>query len=268
MTLRQQVLRTLVVLMVFYFVICLFVFFIQEQMIFVPQKLPASYKYKFQENFEEVWVETDHVRLNGLHFKADSARGLIFYLHGNAGALDSWGTLAPTYLDMNFDVFFLDYRGYGKSEGSIESENQFLQDIQLAYNQLKQKYDERRIVVLGYSIGTGPAAWLASQNKPGLLVLQAPYYSLTDLKNSQFPYFPDFILKYKFETNRFLQNVDSQVLIFHGTNDKVINYNSSERLKAFLKPDDHLVALEGLGHEGYTKNIQYRQMLEAYLESR
>jgi pimeloyl-ACP methyl ester carboxylesterase len=92
---------------------------------------------------------------------------LIFYLHGNAGSLNTWGEVAKRYTELKYDVFMLDYRGYGKSEGSIHSQKQFHEDIQMAYDEMKKTYKESNIVVLGYSIGTGPAAKLASLNHPG-----------------------------------------------------------------------------------------------------
>ena len=73
----------------------------------------------------------DNTLLNGLLFKTDNSKGVIFYLHGNAGSLNSWGEVAKAYTDLNYDVFMIDYRGYGKSEGSISSQGQFFQDMQL-----------------------------------------------------------------------------------------------------------------------------------------
>jgi uncharacterized protein len=74
--------------------------------------------------------------LNGLLFKADSSKGVIFYLHGNAGNIGSWGNVATTYTKLNYDVFIIDYRGYGKSEGKINGQEQLFNDNEAAYNAL------------------------------------------------------------------------------------------------------------------------------------
>ncbi|HEX8675781.1 MAG TPA: alpha/beta fold hydrolase, partial [Segetibacter sp.] len=104
-------------------------------MIFFPEKLDKDFKFRFYHNFEEISVKThDNISLNGLLFRADSSKGVIFYLHGNAGSLNSWGEVAPTYTGLKYDVFMLDYRGYGKSEGKIYSEKQLYQDTQIAYD--------------------------------------------------------------------------------------------------------------------------------------
>ena len=125
--------------------VCGVLYFVQEKLIFFPEKLEKEYKFGFNETFEELNFKTgDNVLLNGILFKADTSKGLIFYLHGNAGSLKSWGEIARTYTDLNYDLFMLDYRGYGKSEGAISSQDQLFRDIQTVYDNLKTKYDENK----------------------------------------------------------------------------------------------------------------------------
>jgi uncharacterized protein len=198
-------------------------------------------------------------------FKSDSSKGLIFYLHGNAGSLSSWGDVAKTYTDLNYDVFMLDYRGYGKSEGSINSQGQLYQDIQIAYDEMRSKYGEDKIIVLGYSIGTGLATKIASTNNPKLLILQAPYYSLTDMMKHSFPIIPTFILKYKFETKEYIKECKMPIVVFHGNQDEVIYYGSSLKLKGKFKKQDTLITLNGQGHNGMTENPDYKIEIQKIL---
>ncbi len=230
----------------------------QEKLIFFPQKLDKNYQFSFDQKFEEINIRTiDGISLNGLLFKADSSKGLIFYLHGNAGSLSSWGEVARTYTDLNYDVFILDYRGYGKSEGSISGQGQLFQDMQTVYDELANKYNEDSIIVLGYSIGAGLASKIASTNKPKLLILQAPFYSLTDMMRHTFPIIPTFILKYKLKTNEFIKNCKMPIVIFHGNQDEVIYYGSSLKLKELFKEKDTLITLNGQGHNGMSDNRDY-----------
>lgn len=249
-----------------YLLICGLLYLFQERLIFFPEKLDSNFKFSFDDEFEELSIKTgDGKLLNGLLFKIPEPKGLIFYLHGNAGSLDSWGTVAKTYTDLNYDVFILDYRGYGKSEDSISGQNQLFEDVQRAYDELKQKYEEKDIVVLGYSVGTGPAAKLASTNNPRLLILQTPYYSLADLVKRMFPLIPTAILKYKFETNSYLKEVAMPVVIFHGDRDEVIYYGSSVKLKNELGEKVKLITLPSQGHNGVTDNPEYRRELKKVL---
>ena len=250
-----------------YIVIVGLLYFFQEKLIFFPEKLVKNYKFEFGQKFEEQNIKTsDGKLLNGLLFKSDSSRGLIFYLHGNAGSLSSWGKVAKIYTDLNYDVFIIDYRGYGKSEGQISGETQIFEDNQIAYNELKKYYNEDKIIVLGYSIGTGLAAKLASTNKPKLLILQAPYYNLTDMMKHSYSFVPTFILKYKFATNEYLKNCKMPVVIFHGDQDFVIYYGSSLKLKEEFKRGDTLITLNEQGHNGMTDNPDYQIQLERLLK--
>ncbi|MEP6751086.1 MAG: alpha/beta fold hydrolase [Bacteroidota bacterium] len=257
------------VIFIFYIFLCVILYFIQERLIFFPQKLSLNYTFHFDQKFEELFFKTeDNISLHGILFKADSSKGLIVYLHGNAGSLQSWGQIAKTYTDLQYDLFMLDYRGYGKSEGSISNEKQFYNDVQLVYDNLKRKYDEDKIVVLGYSIGTGAATKLASINHPRLLILQAPYFSLTDMMNHTFHIIPAFILQYKFETNAFLPACKMPVVIFHGNNDEVIYYGFSLKLKKLFKSSDSLITLEGQGHNGMSGNPDYLAALPNVLNNK
>jgi alpha-beta hydrolase superfamily lysophospholipase len=237
-------------------------YFFQEKLIFFPDKLNESYQFSFNQSFEEVNIKTrDNKQLNGLLFIAERAKGLVFYLHGNAGALNSWGEVAKRYTSLNYDVFILDYRGFGKSEGTINSQAQLFEDVQTAYDEMKKKYREETIVVLGYSIGTGPATKLASVNSLKLLILQSPYYSLTDMMRHTYPIIPTFLLKYKFRTNEYIKDCKMPVVIFHGNRDEVIYYGSSLKLKTQMKPQDTLITLNGQGHNGMTDNPEYIRAL-------
>ncbi|HMF73464.1 MAG TPA: alpha/beta fold hydrolase [Flavitalea sp.] len=249
-----------------YIIICLLLYFFQEKLIFFPQKLDKGYKFDFGQKFEEIEIKTnDNKLLSGILFKANNSKGVIFYLHGNAGSISSWGKVSKTYTDLNYDVFILDYRGYGKSEGSIDGQSQFFQDIQIVYDELGKKYKEDRIVVLGYSIGTGLAAKVASTNNPRLLILQAPYYSLADMMRHTYPIIPTFILKYKFETNNYIKDCKMPIVIFHGDHDEVIYYGSSIKLREEFRKQDTLITLVGQGHNGMTDNSDYKIEIQKVL---
>ncbi|MGH2566104.1 MAG: alpha/beta hydrolase, partial [Ginsengibacter sp.] len=238
-----------------------------DKEIFPGAPLSDNYQFHFSIPFEEKFIKTrDGINLNALLFKSDSSKGVIFYLHGNGDALDKWGGAAKTYTALHYDIFMLDYRGYGKSEGTINSEKQVYDDVQDAYNFLMQSYPENNIIILGYSIGTAPAAMLASNNHPEKLILQAPYYSMTDLMQNLEPSIDTTIISYKFNTYQFLQKVSAPVIIFHGDSDELIYYGSSEKLKAFFKPGDELITLKGAGHSNMSKNKDYVEALKKILQ--
>lgn len=264
---KKVILFVISFLMMLYMGILGYLFLFQEKLIFFPQKLEKNYQFNFAQNYQEINIRTyDQKMLNGILFKADSSKGLIFYLHGNAGSLSSWGKVAKTYTDLDYDVFMLDYRGFGKSEGTIVSVKQLFTDIQTAYDEMRKRYEQSKIIVLGYSMGTGLAANLAANNQPKLLILLAPYFSLTDMMKYRYPLLPDFILRYKIETSQYIQACKMPIVIFHGDQDHVIYYGSSLKLKKLFKKQDVLITLMGKGHDGMTNNLDYKRELSKVLQ--
>lgn len=256
---KKILLKVVVILSVLYALFCGGFYLFQERLIFYPQKLDKDYHFNFKGNFEELNIKTqDGLRLNSLLFKADSTKGVILFLHGNAGALDTWGGLAPFYTEQNYDILFVDYRGFGKSEEKIENQAQLFNDMQTVYDTMKLKYGEDRITIIGYSIGTGPAAYLASKNKPQRLILIAPYYSLTSIVKSICPIVPEFLIKYKLETYKYITDCSMPVTIFHGKEDEVIDYENSVRLGKLLNAKDNLILIDSTGHNDILDNEIYK----------
>jgi esterase/lipase len=138
-------------------------------------------------------------------------------------------------------------------------------DMQTVYDDLKTKFDESKIIVLGYSLGTGMATKIASENHPKMLILQAPFYSLSDLVKHIYPFIPAFILKYKFHTNKYIQHCNMPIVIFHGKQDEIIYYESAVKLKALIKKTDTLIILDGLGHNGMSSDPRYLNEMKKIL---
>lgn len=264
---QKTFLWLIVLLLFFYLGIGAWYYFSQEKMIFKSVKLPASHFYAFDQNFEERYIAmSDGIKLNGVLFKADSSKGLILWFPGGRGVLDSLGKNAHYYTDLHYDIFMLNFRSYGKSEGTITSEAQFLQDLQAVFDYFKKEYGEQRIVIHGYSFGSGPAAQLASKNHPKMLMLLAPYYSYDEMIQKSVPYLPISLFKYKFNTAEGVKNTSSPIVIIHGQDDKKINVEASLRMKPFLKPTDELIILENQPHERFIKNPIYLKELKRVLD--
>ena len=102
---KKQILKILKIVVITYIIICGLLYFFQEKLIFFPEKLSKEYKFDFNRNFEEINIKTkDNITLNGVLFKSDSSKGLIFYLHGNAGSLRSWGEVSETYTKLHLGI--------------------------------------------------------------------------------------------------------------------------------------------------------------------
>ena len=222
----------------------------QERLIFPASTLAADYRFAFDQPFEEVRIPVPGASLDALHFTQSAPRGLVFFLHGNGGDLSTWTTGIDFYRRVNFDLFIIDYRGYGKSTGRIESEAQLHADVRAAWDAIAPRYQSRNlpIVIYGRSLGTGLAAYLARDVNPALLTLVTPYTSLAAAAARAFPLAPEWILKYPLRTDTVIGEVKAPVLLVHGTRDELLPLSDSEQLRALARSPAALLVVDGAGH--------------------
>ena len=255
------------ILITLYLAVILLFFFFQEKVLFAPTKLESNYEFNYSEEFEELsFVLDDGITLNALHFKADSSKGLVYYLHGNGGALDTWGRAAIPFTKNEYDCLILDYRGYGKSEGKIKSQKRFLKDVNSVYQDLLKLYTEDNIIVVGSSIGTCPAAYVAANNQPSKLILKAPYNNMNYMRKLYYSWLPKFGLRYPLQTDEFVSKTKTSITIFHGDNDLLIPFECSKELEKLFDGDDELIMLKGQGHGGMSVHPDYISNIKRILD--
>lgn len=256
----------LIVGLLLYILVGTTVYFLQEKLIFHPEKLVKEHAFDFDADFDEIWLEVaPAIALHALHFKAENSKGLVFYVHGNAGSLQDWGHLYQLYTDLGYDLLMFDYRGFGKSDGQIFSEEQFYEDVQKMYDYAKTLYTEPQIIVQSFSIGSAAAARLVSQNKPRKLIMKAPYYSLTKLVKSKYFFLPGILLKYTFSTASYLRNVSCPVYLFHGTIDELIPHSHSVSLKKSI-PELHYIEVDDCLHNDIPYTQIYQEKMKLLLD--
>lgn len=237
----------------------LFIGCTQESLLFFPETLQKDYRFAFSEPFEELEIPVEGATLNALRFKArhrggnsQSARGVVLYLHGNAGSLRSWGGVAGDFTSRGYDILIPDYRGFGKSTGKIVSERQLFDDGLAAYRTLTKTWPAERIVVYGRSIGTGVATFIAQSEKPGMVILESPFLSMTDLAAHHYPFLPRpliaWFLRYPLNNDRRIGEIACPVYLFHGTHDEIIPFDHSTKLEKLIRSPHRLIRIEGGGH--------------------
>lgn len=247
-----------------YVLACIGTYLFQDRIIFDPHALPDD--YDFQTGLEvEIKVE-ENISLNAIWIKEPPSKGVILYLHGNRGSIRRCLRQTRGMSGNGYDIFMPDYRGFGKSDGRIQSEQDLYHDAQKVYDFLKQHYREDQIIIIGYSLGTGMATRLAADNVPQQVVLVAPYYSMIDLKNQWLPFIPDFLLKYPLRNNDLIPKIKTPITLFHGTEDELIPFVSSEKIQALNSPLATLIPLEGEGHRGALFHDQFRQKLQQIIQ--
>ncbi len=241
----------------------------QERLIFLPGKLPAEHRFDFGADVHEAWVAVPGApgaRLHALHLRNREPRGVVFFLHGNAGNLDSWFSNADFYRRLNLDLFMLDYRGYGKSSGRIESQAQLEADVRAAWTSIAPSYAGKQRVFIGRSLGSALAAGLAADVQPELTVLISPYESMAALAAEHYRWVPQAVLRYPLRTDLALARVKSPLLFLHGAQDTLIAPAHSQRM-LLVAPQAERVLIEGAGHNDLQQFPAYLDALAARLSA-
>jgi pimeloyl-ACP methyl ester carboxylesterase len=177
-----------------------------------------------------------------------SDKGLILYFHGNAGNLARWGAIYSDFESFGYDMFIMDYRGFGKSRG--KKSNRLLHgDAFMVYEKMSRYYEGKTIIIYGRSIGSGFACELAARANPKFLFLETPFSSISDLFYTYYPFLPRwFVFHYRFDNKKKVEQVAGPVYVFHGTRDWIIPLRCAELLKVHLKPKDRFTVIPGAGH--------------------
>ena len=233
----------------------------QESLIFVGTKLPADHEFEFDLPYRELTIDVDGAALNALHFLQPDPRGLVFFLHGNGGNLRSWTTGADYYQRVNYDMFMLDYRGYGKSTGEIVSEKQLHADVRVAWDTIAPEYAGKPIVLYGRSLGAALAVRLATEVEPDLVILVSPFSSMLAMASAQYPIVPTALVRYPLRSDEIIANVQAPIVFVHGDRDTFIPIDHSIELRELATSATSLLTIEGADHYDIHRYSSYLEGL-------
>jgi hypothetical protein len=238
----------------------------QERLIFFPEPLPAAHRFDFGPDVLEHAIEVPGgARLSVLQLRLPRPKGVVFFLHGNAGNLQSWFVNADFYRAAGYELVMPDYRGYGKSSGRIESEAQLRADVRAVWEALAPRYAGLKRVILGRSLGTALAAGLAAELQPELTVLVSPYRSMGAMLREHYPFVPPALLRYPLDTGADLARLQGPVLLLHGEHDSLIPLAHSEALLTRVRQGS-LHRIDGAGHNDVHQFEAYRRVLRRALD--
>jgi alpha-beta hydrolase superfamily lysophospholipase len=261
---------TLFLIIGIYIAISLALYYVQDYMLFKPEKLPKDFQFDYEnQQTKEYNLETrDGAIINGLRFfPKDESKGVVLYLKGNSKSIKGWGKFAVDFTRHGYNVLMVDYRGFGKSTGK-RSQKALKRDLQKVYDKIKERTSEDRIILYGRSLGSGFATKLASLNNPKMLILDAPYYSLTKVAARYVPFMPlSILLKYPLPTYKWLKYVQCPIHIIHGTHDKLIPYKSSVKLAQINPKLTKIHTVIGGGHKNLNNFESYHKMLDEIINS-
>jgi pimeloyl-ACP methyl ester carboxylesterase len=188
----------------------------------------------------------DGVKIAGRLWGNPKAKYTMLYLHGNYEDLGSLDNYIPQFVAQGYAVFAIDYRRYGLSGGEPSEANLYA-DTLLAYDYLRTKLGvpADRIVIFGYSLGSGPAVELALQKPAAGLVLQGAFVSAYRVM-TRVSVFPGD----KFVNLAKMPRLQLPVMVIHGTSDNTVPFWHGEKLYAAILARKQKLFVEGGPHAG------------------
>lgn len=239
-----------------------------ERIVFQPKKLAEDYQFEFNRPFVEVDLRSDTIgpKLHALHFPVpDTANGIVLYFHGNADNLQRWGQYTEDFTRHGYEVLAIDYPGYGKSGGTA-SEAALYESAARSFAWASVRFTPEQIIIYGRSLGSGPAAWLASRQDVQQLILETPFPSIPTLfrmraSRALVPFMP----RVQFPVADYIRLLPYPVSIFQGTHDWVVPYRVASQLKPLLKSGDRWIVIEGGSHKNLRQYPYYQEQLAALL---
>ncbi len=191
----------------------------------------------------------DGLSLRSWQSKGDPEKKTFIFFHGNAGnAADRMPTM-EILLQAGHSVVLAEYRGYGGNPGK-PSEDKLIMDARLLMDEIiKQGVNEQDIILMGRSLGTGVATFLATEYDVAALVLISAFSSLPEVAAEYYPFFPvSLLMRDRFNNLDRIKNITAPLLVFHGEMDRIIPlpyglkvYDAAQGKKAFIR-------LPGQGH--------------------
>jgi uncharacterized protein len=202
----------------------------------------------FPEAEEHILTTADGERVIVWHVLAKPGHPVVIYFPGNG---DFLAGLVSRFRGITSDgtgLVALSYRGYAGSSGG-PSERGLLRDAAAAYAFTAARYSADRIVLWGFSLGSGVAVALAAEQPVGKLILEAPYTSIADIAAAAFPILPvRWLLKDQFHSDERIARVTAPLLITHGGRDSTISIAFGERLFALAHEPKQFVRFAEGGH--------------------
>ncbi|GIV59615.1 alpha/beta hydrolase [Rhodocaloribacter litoris] len=254
-----------------YALLVLVVFTFQHRLLFLPSPdlgpTPAAHGLAY----EDVTLETeDGERLHGWWIPAEHPRATLLLFHGNAGNISGRLPLISVWHGLGLNVFVFDYRGYGRSTGT-PSEEGLYRDAAAAWHYLTatRGLAPEEVLLLGRSLGGGPATWLAERAGPGALILESTFTSVPDVAARHYPFLPvRWLARHRFDNLDRIRRIRVPVLVIHSPEDEIVPYAHGRALFDAAAGPKTFLEIAGRHNDGFAVSApRYTEGVRAFLAS-
>jgi pimeloyl-ACP methyl ester carboxylesterase len=238
----------------------------QSHLIFPTQAVPPPGPWP--RGAERLSLETpDGKELVGIHIPAESPSEhptLILGFGGNAwNAQDVAQYLHELFPEEEIVAFY--YRGYAPSQGSPSAEA-LLADAPLVYDFAVERLRPKRVIAIGFSIGSAVAATLAASRKLDGLILVTAFDSLKALAQSMFPWLPiGPFFDQEMDVGSAVEKVEAPVAIITASEDEIVPTERTEALRSRVPSLLFDRTIAGAGHNDiYARSDFQAAMRDAF----
>jgi uncharacterized protein len=251
-----------------YIGLTILVYFMQRHLVYYPVRRLSATPESIKLPYESVYLKTDDgVRLHSWFVPAKNPAGTLLFMHGNAGNMSDRLELIRIYNRLNMNVFIIDYRGYGESEGEPTEEGTY-RDAETAWKYLIQdrQTDPSEIVIFGRSLGGGVASWLATRHTPRALILESTFTSIPDLAAEVYPYLPArWMAQIQYNNLQNIKSIKCPLLLVHSSEDDVVPFHHSQMLYQAAPEPKSLLEIRYDHSLGFLRSKNYEPGVRAFL---
>ncbi len=252
--------RVLLIFLLVYFGFGAVLFIFQAKYIYYPDKTDLQ-DCSYFKNVEKISFGSSR----GYLTKRSQEKIIIFY-HGNAGRACDRNYLDSFFAEQNYSTYFVEYSGYAE-KGNDPSMPKLLKNVDDTINFLKtQNY--KKIVVVGESVGVGPAAYHALHSDIDNLVLITAYGNLASVAFFHYPVYPmRLLLLNNFTPDIWLARYSGSVSVILAENDEVIPKKLGQKLYKEMPSNlKKIYSVEGAGHNTIYEKEEFYSLLKTALK--
>jgi uncharacterized protein len=237
-------LQILFFLLVAYLSCVLFMYLRQEAFLFFPTA--ASHAEHGYENVVDYQLRQENGTLRGWLVNPELVREkLLVYYGGNA---EDIFLNIDEFRDVNAASLFVAYRGYGPSDG-YPGERELFSDGLAVLNDMVGRYAPQQVFLIGRSLGSGVACYVAAQKEVQGVILITPYDSIENVARSGFPWLPvSLLLKHRFLSISFLDRIGCPFLVIYGGRDRVVPPERTHNLIDHIAGEKEIVFIDRADH--------------------
>lgn len=227
-----------------------------RKIIFYPDKNVLRSPQSIGLAFEDIYFTTqDKIKLNGWLIKSGENKGTLLFFHGNAGNISHRLDKMMAFHQLGLNVFIIDYRGYGKSEGT-PTEQGVYQDAESAYEYLisREDLDSKKIIVYGESLGGAVAIDLATKRSIAGLIADSTFTSVPAMASESTSLVPGFLINTKMDSIAKVKNIFVPKLFIHSIDDDIIPFSMGKKLFEEAPAPKGFLKIRGGHNDGYFRS--------------